>query len=44
MVVLTQSIINQEASIDPVSIAKLDGCFDRWRRILIEMEIEDEWC
>ena len=40
---LAQSFVDQDAGIAPASNQKQSGCFDRWRRFLGSIGIEDEW-
>jgi hypothetical protein len=40
---ITESIIDQESGVAPATIKKQIGSFDRWRKFLEEIGIEDEW-
>ena len=43
MVALTHALADQNAGIAPASLQKQIGCFDRWKRFLSSIGIEDEW-
>ena len=43
MALFARAIVDQDAGVAPATLQKQVGCFDKWKRFLSSINIEDEW-